>query len=120
MGELSGCDPVAAVQARQQSSSVHTRVVNMRDSSIRPTDDYVYIGRGSKWGNPFTHLYSGISRDTTVVGSREEAIERYEEWLKTQPDLMAALPELRGKTLMCYCRPAACHGDVLARLADGL
>lgn len=69
----------------------------------------VYIGRPSKWGNPFA-----IGRD----GTREQVIAKYEEWLRTQPDLMAALPELHGKVLGCWCAPQACHGDVLARLAN--
>ena len=30
---------------------------------------------------------------------------------------MAALPELRGKDLVCWCAPLACHGDLLLRLA---
>jgi len=68
----------------------------------------VYIGRPSKWGNPFT-----IGRD----GDRGDVIERYERWLRSQPELLAALPELAGKTLGCWCAPRACHGDVLARLA---
>ncbi len=45
-------------------------------------------------------------------------IAKYEQWLLQQPELMAALPELRGKVLGCWCSPNACHGDVLARLAD--
>jgi len=69
----------------------------------------VYIGRPSKWGNPFV-----IGKD----GTREEVIAKYEAWLNRQPALMAALPELRGKVLGCWCAPHACHGDVLARLAD--
>jgi Domain of unknown function (DUF4326) len=69
----------------------------------------VYIGRPSKWGNPFV-----IGRD----GTREEVIARYEAWLLQQPELVAALPELAGKTLGCWCAPRACHGDVLARLAN--
>ncbi|MBX6723654.1 MAG: DUF4326 domain-containing protein, partial [Dactylosporangium sp.] len=43
---------------------------------------------------------------------------RYEAWLRTRPDLMARLPELRGRVLACWCAPKPCHGDVLARLAD--
>ena len=54
-----------------------------------------------------------IARD----GSRERVIERYEQWLFGQPRLLAALNELAGKTLACWCAPRACHGDVLARLA---
>jgi hypothetical protein len=69
----------------------------------------VYIGRPSKWGNPFQ-----VGRD----GTREQVIERYERWLLTQPELLAALPELAGRTLGCWCAPRACHGDVLARLAN--
>ncbi len=69
----------------------------------------VYIGRPSKWGNPFV-----IGRD----GTRDEVVARYEAWLLEQPELVAALPELAGKTLGCWCAPRACHGDVLARLAN--
>ena len=69
----------------------------------------VYIGRPSKWGNPYS---SG--RD----GSREEVIAKYEEWLYTQPDLMAELSKLQGKVLGCWCSPKPCHGDVLVRLAN--
>ena len=68
----------------------------------------VYIGRPSKWGNPFV-----IGKD----GSRDEVIKKYEAWLGTQPNLLVALPELRGKVLGCWCAPQACHGDVLVRLA---
>ncbi len=52
------------------------------------------------------------------VSSREEAIEKYREWIVQQPDLMNSLHELKGKVLCCYCKPKACHGDVLAELAD--
>lgn len=69
----------------------------------------VYIGRPSKWGNKFV-----IGKD----GSREEVVAKYEEWLRQQPELMAALPELKGRVLGCWCAPQLCHGDVLARLAN--
>ncbi len=73
-------------------------------------DDYdVYIGRSSKWGNPFE-----IGKD----GTRREVIEKYEEWVKTQPELMASLSELRGKVLGCWCAPKPCHGDVLLRMVN--
>lgn len=70
----------------------------------------VLIDRTSKWGNPFF-----IGRD----GTRAEVIEKYRQWILTQPHLMGALHELRGKTLGCWCRPnKACHGDVLDALAN--
>jgi hypothetical protein len=45
-------------------------------------------------------------------------IAKYRAWIVTQPELMAALPQLRGKDLVCWCAPAACHGDVLLELAN--
>jgi hypothetical protein len=74
----------------------------------RSTHD-VYIGRPSKWGNPFE-----IGKD----GDRETVIQKYREWILTQPHLLSALPELRGKVLGCWCAPKACHGDVLVSLAN--
>lgn len=70
-------------------------------------DQYdVYIGRGSKWGNPFH-----IGKD----GSREEVIAQYRAYLWGNEELMNSLSELEGKRLGCYCAPKACHGDVLVR-----
>ena len=69
----------------------------------------VYVGRPSKWGNPFR-----IGPD----GTRREVIAKYEAWLLANEELMADLDELRGKILGCWCKPLDCHGDVLARLAN--
>ena len=69
----------------------------------------LYVGRPSKWGNPFV-----LGRD----GSRDEVIRKYRAWIVTQPALMSALHELRGKDLICWCAPESCHADVLAELAN--
>lgn len=74
----------------------------------------IYIGRPSKWGNPFTHKPSSATH--FKVKTREEAIARYREFILNDPDLLADLPELQGKTLGCWCKPKACHGDVLIEL----
>jgi hypothetical protein len=63
----------------------------------------VYIGRPSKWGNPFT---------IGVHGTRAECIEKYRNYLK-HTDLWMDLGSLYDKTLGCWCRPKDCHGDVL-------
>ena len=68
----------------------------------------VYIGRPSKWGNPFV-----VGRD----GNREEVVKKYHDWILTQPQLLKDLHELEGKVLACWCAPKACHGDVLEKLA---
>lgn len=78
----------------------------------------VYIGRPSKWGNPFSHLSGDDGLAKFKVATRAKAIEFYERWIQTQPELMAALPELRGKILGCWCAPKRCHGEVLKRLAE--
>ena len=77
----------------------------------------VYIGRGSLWGNPFSHKPSICAQ--VKVKTREEAIRRYKEWVVQQPHLMEKLPELRGKILGCWCKPKPCHGDVLVELLEG-
>ena len=69
----------------------------------------VYIGRPSKWGNPFS-----IGKD----GDRSQVIRKYEAWIVQQPKLLACLSELDGKILGCWCKPAACHGDVLVKLIE--
>jgi hypothetical protein len=69
----------------------------------------VYIGRGSKWGNPFR-----IGPD----GDRAAVIAKYERWLADQHQLLRALDELRGRDLVCWCAPRPCHGDLLLRLAN--
>ncbi len=68
----------------------------------------VYIGRGSKWGNPFV-----IGRD----GTREEVVAKYRDWI-IHSDLALDVIELKGKDLVCYCAPKSCHGDVLIELVE--
>jgi hypothetical protein len=94
-------------------TETRTTVVNVH------TDPFdIYIGRSGKgvtsiWGNPFT-----TGRD----GTREMVIEKYRAYLQGRPDLLALIPTLKGKRLGCFCkrhdREVACHGDVLAELAD--
>jgi len=81
------------------------KVLNKKTSA-----DGVYIGRPTKFGNPFI-----IGRD----GTRDSVIKQYEVWLHSQPALMAAAKqELKGKSLVCWCAPHRCHGDVLLRIAN--
>ena len=82
-------------------------VVNKRD--VHAGNASVYIGRPSKWGNPFP-LYGEQFRD--------EVVAKYEQHLLNSPELLAQLGELKGKDLVCWCAPKACHGDILLRLAN--
>lgn len=84
-----------------------TRVVNLRRE---PYD--VYIGRANRaynlkrspWFNPFR-----VGRD----GTRDECIAKYYDYLLSSY-LINHIEELRGKTLGCWCKPNACHGDVIS------
>lgn len=71
----------------------------------------VYIGRPSKWGNPFK---------VGVDHKRGECVDLYEEYILQRPELLADLHELKGKTLGCWCKPYRCHGDVLVKLCEKL
>ena len=88
-----------------------TRVVHCKKE---PYD--IYIGRPSKWGNPFSHKDGTLARFR--VDTVEDAIDEYEIWLLENDILMRDLHDLKGKILGCWCKPGPCHGDVLARLAD--
>lgn len=82
-----------------------TTVINKYHGNI--PEDAVYIGRGSKWGNPFR-----IGPD----GSRDGVIQKYRDYIQARPDLLNSLDELKGKALVCFCKPKPCHGDILAEL----
>lgn len=77
----------------------------------------VYIGRGSKWGNPFPI-------DEKNGQTREIVIEKYKEYIYncisnaeiTIEDLMT----LSGKRLGCFCKPKSCHGDVLVEIVKAI
>jgi hypothetical protein len=79
----------------------------------------VYVGRwtrpiriSSDWRNRFKVRENGPREEVKQV------IARYRAWLCGQPELIAALPELRGKDLICWCVPDSCHADVLLELAN--
>lgn len=80
------------------------RVWNKRD--LNCPKDAVYVGRPSKWGNPFV-----IGKD----GTREEVVEKFRTRIFWSED---DLKEIRGKDLVCWCAPKACHADVLLELAN--
>lgn len=82
---------------------METSVVNIKEDTYD-----VYIGRGSKWGNPFI---------IDEHGTRSQCIEQYKIYI-LKSELMDDLHELEGKILGCHCKPKKCHGDVLKELVD--
>ena len=86
------------------------RVYNRRSHLHSIPDGAVYVGRPSKWGNPFT-----IGRD----GTREEVLAKYADWLDSMVETRRLnLDELQGKDLVCWCAPEPCHADILLELAN--
>lgn len=80
-------------------------------------NDAVLIDRTTKWGNPFSHKRTPLTK--FLVDSRAEAVDRYQWWLYFNPELVqAAKKELRGRHLKCSCKPLACHGDILIKVAN--
>lgn len=98
-----------------------TRVVHCK---IEPYD--VYIGRPSIFGNPYSHKEGTLAR--YKVDTIEEAVEKYREYVLSNPDLLKAILKLRGKVLGCWCakkgglttqdKPFKCHGQVILELIE--
>jgi hypothetical protein len=93
-----------------------SRIQRRRSRGWRQPINAIYVGRPTKWGNPY--------RVRTGHHTAEEAVTLFRR------DLIAgSLPfpiddirrELRGKDLVCWCKPggsmsrrsAACHGQFL-------
>lgn len=90
-----------------------TRVVNIKKethfSSQRSTSSYEYIGRGSYWGNPYSMFAEGESRDEVIRKFKYDF-----DFNKFAQKEKSEVYKLAGKRLGCFCKPDACHGDVLA------
>lgn len=116
---LNYCAMTAGDVPQHKLIYVDTRVIHVNESPLRPDpsepigkynpepSNYVFIGRPSKWGNPYI---------IGVDGGREECIRKFENYLLSNKILMQSLPELVGKTLGCFCKPLPCHGDILVKM----
>lgn len=90
-----------------------TRVTNI----YKDPDYDVYIGRPGKgqdgyFGNPF----KGSNRDQVIAQYKEYFYDR----LKKDPEFRHNIRALKGKILGCFCKPKACHGDVIAEYLNRL
>src|SRR5690349_1934419 len=98
-----------------------TRIQQRRTKGWRKPESAVAVGRGTMWGNPWK---------VGVHGTRQEVVTYYGEWIvgiRPGPPgwpvnparLRAALSQLHGRDLMCWCRSEdLCHGDLLLKLAN--
>lgn len=101
-----------------QTVSAPTVVRIKRSKGKVEQDCTLYIGRScyqggwqlpaSKWENPFSVSKYG----------RDQALEKYREYILGNKELMDSLPELAGQVLGCWCKPDPCHGDILVELFE--
>lgn len=77
----------------------------LNKNTDRTPDTAVYVGRGSKWGNPFK---------IGVHGTRDEVCDKFEQEILPNLDC----EPLRGYDLVCFCAPLRCHADALLKKAN--
>jgi hypothetical protein len=100
------------------------RIQRQRTKGWRMPPGAVYVGRPSRWGNLWT--VAGM-RQAGWTGSDAHlapfAVGMFRRGmhvcLPVCEPILAALPELRGRDLACWCRlDQPCHADVLLELAN--
>lgn len=108
------------------------RIQRKRTKGWRMPENTVYVGRGSKWGNPYVlkkegHNYivryknlSVIWIGTSIDSARAEAVRMFRLWIRDNDcDIELIDEELRGKNLACWCPlDQPCHADVLLELLN--
>jgi hypothetical protein len=84
------------------------RIQRLRKKGWKMPPNTVYVGRPTRWGNPFR---------IGIDGTREEVIEKYRKWLKEKlKNDPAFLEPLRGKDLACWCPlNVPCHADIIIK-----
>ena len=91
-------------------------LVNIRNYK---EDDYLYVGRPSKYGSPYASKLSKVE-GTIQVDSKEEALRLYKEYImKNQHLITELLEELEERNITklgCWCYPSDCHADIILQL----
>ncbi|MEV8180311.1 DUF4326 domain-containing protein [Specibacter sp. NPDC078692] len=111
------------------------RIQRKRTQGWRAPAGAMYVGRGSKWGNP-CHIVpmhrSGpfdlerddvgfVGQHTSLEGARASAASRYRDYVDNglAPSAHEIRSALAGKDLMCWCPlDQPCHADVLLEIAN--
>ena len=94
-------------------------ICNRRWEDEEDLKDGIYCGRGSEWGNDYSHLpnssakFKVKTRDEAVVMHRRQLIKRIESGQVS----LHKLASLAGRKLICYCAPSLCHCSTLAAAA---
>jgi hypothetical protein len=101
---------------QQNMDKYYSQILNKYKHDISKA---VYCGRGSIWGNQFTHLKGTTAQN--VVGSREEAVVMHRRQfiadLKANKINITELIKLADKQIYCYCAPELCHCSTIIAAA---
>ena len=88
------------------------RVQRKRTRGFKMPVGAVYVGRPTKWGNPYSPGVAGLpaARCSEMYRAKVERMAR---------DGMLDLTEIRGKDLACWCKLGEpCHADILLEIAN--
>ena len=93
---------------------MNVRIQRQRTKGWRMPEGAIYVGRPSRWGNPFR---IGAPDRFSNVSSVEESVRLFRALITAVPDRFDVAP-LRGHDLVCWCPlDQPCHADVLLELA---
>lgn len=92
------------------------KVWNKRDPNC--PKNAVYVGRPTKWGNPYSHQNNTLAQ--FKVENKAEAIAAFRDMVRADPEFQNEIVlALSGKDLVCFCAPRPCHADILLEIANG-
>ena len=99
------------------------RIQRKRTKGWRMPDGAAYVGRPTKWGNPFVVGDRVTMKpwcwSVEIVSDREHAVGLFREYAEVTVWIQALIGDLRGKDLACWCAVGSpCHADVLLELAN--
>lgn len=108
------------------------RIQRQRTKGWRMPEGAVYVGRPSKWGNPFDYRVTMSDDDISAVEARQFVTDAYRDRLADSdrhpgdplyegaPTYGEIRSELTGRDLACWCPlDQSCHADVLLEIANG-
>jgi len=104
--------------------SMPIRVQRKRSKGWKMPPNTVYVGRPSKYGNPFAvgdvvHKGAMQSGRDEVVTDAAQACKLFSLWLFNLRSAREIIHPLKGKNLCCWCRlDQECHADILLEMAN--
>lgn len=122
-----GQKPLSKERYTEGPQVMPKRIQRKRTKGWQMPPNTVSVARPGKWGNPFI-VTDRIAPGKHVAGvhywavpTAHDAVACFREMINFRPDMLAAaIDELRGKDLACFCRlDQPCHADVLLELANG-